>query len=635
MSKRLVLLTILTCAIATQAQAHELAYSKSEEVRVVVPGEANNWCKDTVELTIERPSWESAAPLETLLGKIPFIFKQECPSATVQWKAVDSKGELFAQGAGNSHSLGSVNLVAQAESAPAAKPAAPTQPVTESEAKPAVAPMAQVPALAPTQAAPVAKAETEPKPVAKTEPVATQAAAPAPAQEEIENGEKQAAQPVVAAKEPVPQAATPDELGRKLVRESGKFVEMPDTNGCLWFITTSELRGRAPEGFVVEHDGVKCVDGYAMGPVKKVGLRQKDRRYFDSFRNLHVHPSGLVLPGEQAEKLDQFPVTFITEDLAQVLIKVNNLGEPDMDVLLVFNRGGNWALRNIREQPNVLGVTQDESFAATDESLFAVVQRLHQAAKQILPIKYGQDLAILKDIETYYAPRVWGRNKGTAHMITRGNIRDSDGLLPANQWQSRGNFVVERRIQAERDRIRQLGQEYRWHTVIVEELAGLQEEVKEYGKPEVFYLGRLMDIQVGMPAPVDQMNPRYAASVKQMVVKVGDKEDGYYELDFPAGAHLYVDDELDKGWMMMPVATITSVMDMRDGEIIPSFKGYAGEFLTMCEAEYCTDHVGYRGVMQKRHGSSMPKYDWSQWTVGSSAQAIAEYDLMRQNQAGN
>lgn len=91
-NRALALAVVSACGIAPQAFAHELAYSKTEQIHVVVEGDATNWCKPEVAITIQRPIWDDQKTLNTLLSKLPFILGQECPTAKVNWKAVDAKG---------------------------------------------------------------------------------------------------------------------------------------------------------------------------------------------------------------------------------------------------------------------------------------------------------------------------------------------------------------------------------------------------------------------------------------------------------------------------------------------------------------------------------------------------------------
>lgn len=105
-------LVLCTLAVTQSAVGHELAFSKSENVRVLVPGEAGSWCKDSLTLTFERDRWDDKMPLERLLPKIPFILGQDCPQAKVAWKAQDKAGKVFAQGNGNASNLGLINLEA-------------------------------------------------------------------------------------------------------------------------------------------------------------------------------------------------------------------------------------------------------------------------------------------------------------------------------------------------------------------------------------------------------------------------------------------------------------------------------------------------------------------------------------------
>ncbi|MGA9660811.1 MAG: hypothetical protein WBQ92_03920, partial [Pseudomonas alloputida] len=162
----LALAVIGACGLVPQAFAHELAFSKKDNIKVEVPGDATSWCKPQVDLTITRPAWDNQELLSGLLTKLPFVFAKDCSTAKVSWKAVDAKGNLYASGSGNASNLGLVTLAAAPVAvapAPVAAPApvpAPVQPEAPVAAAAASAPAAE-PAPAVVEAAP-AKAEATP-----------------------------------------------------------------------------------------------------------------------------------------------------------------------------------------------------------------------------------------------------------------------------------------------------------------------------------------------------------------------------------------------------------------------------------------------------------------------------------------
>ena len=154
----LALAVVGVCGLVPQAFAHELAYSKKDNIKVEVPGDASTWCKPQVDLTISRPAWDNQELLTGLLSKLPFVFAKDCSTAKVSWKAVDGNGKLYASGSGNASNLGLVTLAAApAVAAPA--PAAP-EPVPEPAAEQAPAP----PPAPATAAAPAAPAPPPPRP---------------------------------------------------------------------------------------------------------------------------------------------------------------------------------------------------------------------------------------------------------------------------------------------------------------------------------------------------------------------------------------------------------------------------------------------------------------------------------------
>ncbi|WP_409313278.1 hypothetical protein [Pseudomonas putida] len=102
----LALAVIGACGLVPQAFAHELAFSKKDNIKVEVPGDATTWCKPQVDLTITRPAWDNQELLAGLLTKLPFVFAKDCSTAFQLTLAVDAKGNLYASGSGNASNLG-------------------------------------------------------------------------------------------------------------------------------------------------------------------------------------------------------------------------------------------------------------------------------------------------------------------------------------------------------------------------------------------------------------------------------------------------------------------------------------------------------------------------------------------------
>lgn len=124
MKKRALALAVVgACGLLPQAFAHELAVSKKDHIKVDVPGEASNWCKPEIELTIRRPVWDNQALLTGLVGKLPTVLANDCPAARVTWRAVDASGNLYASGSGTAANLGIVTLASAKQiSSPAVLP---------------------------------------------------------------------------------------------------------------------------------------------------------------------------------------------------------------------------------------------------------------------------------------------------------------------------------------------------------------------------------------------------------------------------------------------------------------------------------------------------------------------------------
>ena len=269
-NRALALVVVGACGIAPQAWAHQLAYSKTEQIQVNVDGEATTWCKPEVAITMQRPTWDDQKPLNTLLSKLPYILGQECPTAKVTWKAVDAKGAVYATGAGNATNLGlatltsppaapaaaapavSVAPVASPPTPPAAGAAASVLPAAAAPTEPAVAaPVAAAPAPAPVtapvipQPAPEASpAPVQPVPVAQVPvtvaPVAPVAPVAAVATVPVEAAPAATPNPAAPAEAPAAVAAVPTgDFGRSLVLANQNLMGITDGSGCKWVISKS------------------------------------------------------------------------------------------------------------------------------------------------------------------------------------------------------------------------------------------------------------------------------------------------------------------------------------------------------------------------------------------------------------
>lgn len=267
----LALAVVGACGLVPQAFAHELAFSKKENIKVEVPGDATTWCKPEVELTITRPAWDNQELLSGLLTKLPFVFAKDCSTAKVSWKAVDAKGNLYASGSGNAGNLGLVTLAA-APAAPAAAAPAPAQAAPVATA-PAPAASAQAPAAAAAAPAPTAEpapAVVEAAPAkAEVAPAPDVAAAPAPAPA----AEAPAAAPVVP---PVPApaaavaAAPTSDFGRAVVLENRNLMQVTDGAGCKW-VLSREIIGNGDTLSFGTTPAMPCpASGFGEGSFEKI-----------------------------------------------------------------------------------------------------------------------------------------------------------------------------------------------------------------------------------------------------------------------------------------------------------------------------------------------------------------------------
>ncbi|MCT8162686.1 hypothetical protein IYR97_24470 (plasmid) [Pseudomonas fulva] len=163
--------------LVPDALSHELAFSKKDQVMVEVPGTADTWCKQDIELTISRPTWDNQQTLERLVSVLPVVLGKDCPAAKVTWKAVDASGKPYASGFGNAANLGIVSLAQ-----PQLRQDGPTTAL--SSAASTVVPGAEAGTQTPAGTAGSTAGMNSPKAEATTQSVATEPV-PARAQDEL------------------------------------------------------------------------------------------------------------------------------------------------------------------------------------------------------------------------------------------------------------------------------------------------------------------------------------------------------------------------------------------------------------------------------------------------------------------
>lgn len=611
MSKRILILTAMTCAFVAQAQAHELAYSKAEQVRVMVPGESSDWCKPSLEMTIERPAWESKESLERLLAKIPFILKQECPSATVNWKAVDAKGEVYAKGGGTSQSLGDAQLVAvvipEAPETPEASNDTQVTPVVATS-EPQKATEEKTTAVTPA----VEKAEivaVEPEKV-----VVPVIAAEDVAKEEV-NPSQEAPLVDVEQSKPVIAQVHRRDMGRSVLLESGLYAEVTDNTGCKWLLRNTEVPDGA-QNYTLRQEGAACVDGYAVGPVKSLDLMSKSGSGRPAWtRALHVHPSGLILNTRYGPSLDKLPLAIINHDATTAVFDAGKLSDPEMSLYIYFYRNrGDWAMRPFDSGATFVAETVDEQWALDEKATFEVVKNIHQAIKESYSGPLGfTPLVVTTDLKKVFQKE---RTPDFNHITINGNVSESGVPLPPQKWAIKRNFYAQRVQKAERD-ARQLAQERAiFHESVLRDYNSMQEEMKSKGLSEHLFAAKKLEIIAELPSAHDMMNPAMATRMLTMLVNVGDREGEYHELSYPADTRLYTERELEEGWYVLPVALLTPSMDLDDGVIINAFRGMPEDGVKSCASEFCADSLSINKIFATRYmrGNPDPLVDWATWT---------------------
>ncbi|MCU9030789.1 hypothetical protein OE471_28855, partial [Pseudomonas aeruginosa] len=236
MKKRALALAVVgACGLVPQAFAHELAVSKKDHIKVDVPGEASNWCKPEIELTIRRPVWDNQALLTGLVGKLPIVLANDCPAARVTWRAVDASGNLYASGSGTAANLGIVTLAsARKKSSPAVIPSPSS--VEASALVDQSAPPTNVvaPVTNPDRAHDQPPVQQD-KTVQQLPPQPSIAAAPSAQIEQVHPDLQGSSAPAAI-------TATPaSDFGKALVLEHSKLTQITDAGGCKWVMSKSVL----------------------------------------------------------------------------------------------------------------------------------------------------------------------------------------------------------------------------------------------------------------------------------------------------------------------------------------------------------------------------------------------------------
>lgn len=614
MKKRILFALVSAGLVTGQAQAHQLAYSKAEQVSVNVPGEASNWCQPAVELTLERPTWDSREPLDRLLSKIPFVLSQECAKAKFTWKAVDAKGQLYASGEGTAKSLGVVNLAAPVNAPVAVTPQATTE-VAEQTAQ------TVVPAQAAQTKAPV-------EAVAQVSPAPEAPAATAPAQQVAVLAEQAPAQVAApeASKKPVEIAQATQsvgEMGRKLVQAHDYYAEVVDQNGCKWMVSAQEVHLN-PANFNIVSEGASCVDGYAQGEFKSARLMQNDGRRGNYLENGYVHPSGIILKAKVGKYIEKLPLAFIKADASQVVFQAGDLTEPSVKVHLAFQRNNTGSVfYAYSSSPYYVGLTADESFAYEPSKVEQVATQIRALA---LTHYRGEDPAgnvfVTKDLPALY-PVGYGQF-GSDHMVFTANVNETRFLLVKNH-------ALQRKQERERAEMANLEMEAELNERMLRDYEQGVARQKESGMTEAEYAAKQSGYIFQVPSPIDLMNPKKSNRYYKMVANIEGQEGDYYITTYPGKIRLSSSVELANGWQILGVVNTTMIDKGDEKFITPTFMVVPNvEEPTPCEQEKCADKLNIAKMVAngwKRDSST--QYDWDGWTPEVAREKVQRFEQLK------
>ncbi|EKT4455545.1 hypothetical protein ACF8R6_08130 [Pseudomonas sp. CJQ_7] len=602
----LALAVIGACGLVPQAFAHELAFSKKDNIKVEVPGDATSWCKPQVDLTITRPAWDNQELLSGLLTKLPFVFAKDCSTAKVSWKAVDAKGNLYASGSGNASNLGLVTLAAAPAAvspAPVAAPApvpAPVQPEAPVAAAAASAPAAE-PAPAVVEAAP-AKAEATPAPA----PAPAVAAEPAPAPA----AEAPAPAPVVP---PVPAPATAvavaptSDFGRSVVLENRNLMQVTDGAGCKWVLSKSIIGDGDTLSFGTTPAMPCPASGFGEGSFEKISWKAVGTYRGDNWNRVYAHPSGLIFIKNLEPAVKNKAVSYLTAQADQAAFLVGEIPGRQMKVYLTFSRSSYGVLRPFGSDPYYVVVTPDESFALDAAKYKEAALEIFDLIKTTSPTTTDvATLFIVKDLSAI-SNNIWGND---AQKITRNRIGiNRQGLF--FDVREGTNWAVQReqrRVREERQRQQELA---RVHTRVLERYQQLQDGMSDFKGRETEALAQMAGIKVRFASPLEQQNPATSASVTPMMVHVTGTQGDFYTIDFPSKGRLVADEEYSEGWYVTQVANATPYYPLDDGRAVPTYRAYSAGEPEACKQDHCADRVSFGAVLAKEFPNAGIDFSWT------------------------
>lgn len=601
-NRALALAVVSACGFAPQAFAHELAYSKTEQIHVVVEGEATTWCKPEVAITMQRPTWDDQKPLNGLLSKLPYILGQECPTAKVTWKAVDTQGAVYATGAGNATNLGIATL--SAPPAPAPAPATPAVPTVVTPAAPTTpAPVAVAP-VAPA-ADPIAVVPTPPAPA---ETVAVAPVAPAPV----------AAAPVAvtpatavpAAPQAISAAVPTADFGRSLVLANQNLVGIADGSGCKWLISKSALDENDPSFAFASTPAMPCgASGYAEGAFDKLRWSIPNTYRGDTWSRTYVHPSGLMFNQAISSAVKGKALSFLSSNADQALFQIGEIPARGMKVYLAFQRSTYRILPPFGSDPYYVAITTDERFALDPVEYKRAVLEVYQLVKATSPSTIDlSNLFIAKTLEALYP--VAGYSNDDKDKIVRTRMGENRGEFffdareGTNYAQRREEFRV-------REVRRQQQQMAEMHTRVLARYEQLKAGMKEFEGREAEALAQMAGIKVTFSSPMAMLDPSSSKNAVPMMIHVIGKSGDFYEIDFPRKGRVQADVELENQWYVIHAANTTPYLPLEDGRAIPTFRVYAAGVPEACKQDHCADRVSFGAVLEKEFPNAGIDFSWT------------------------
>ena len=666
----LTLAVVSACGFLPQAFAHELAYSKTEQIHVVVDGEATTWCKPDVAITMQRPTWDDQKPLIGLLGKLPFILTHECPTAKYTWRAVNEQGAVYASGYGAANNLGLVTLAAPPVAAPSTAVAAtsvstPTAPPAQAAppvpapaqgvATPDVAsePVEQVPVTSPAQVA----AAPAPAPVSPPAAVATAPApAPVPASEPAPAVVAVAPAPVVApeappvAVAPVPAVApaptpapavvasstalaapavqatpvTPAppvrgaavataptaDYGRSIVAANTNLISIADGTGCKWLISKTAVDASDPSIAFTSTPAMPCgVSGFAEGSFEKLRWSIPNTYRGDTWSRSYVHPSGLIFNQSLSAAVKGKAVSFLSNNADQALFQVGEIPARSMKVYLAFQRSNYQVLSPFNSDPYYVAITPDESFALDPGELKRASVEVFQLIKATSPTTVSQE-------NVYFA-----KSLGALYPNSE-NVTDEKGkILRSRMGESRGEFFFDARegqnftLRREEARVREARryqeQMASVHTRILERYERLKEGMKGQEGHEAEALAQMVGIKVKFPTPLQMVDPASATTAVPMMIHVTGKSGEFYDIDFPRKGRIQADVDLENQWYVVQAANMTPFVALKDGRSVPTFRVYAAGVPEPCAQDHCADRVSFGAVLSKEFPNAGIDFNWT------------------------